>query len=109
MTALSPRPCRFAAPRGWCALWLVTLVFLAQLFAATRHDHDLGAASQHCVACALHAQPDASAPPATLSVAPQGWPLVQVLAAVKPVPAPRRTGGYLLPPAQAPPASAFPY
>ena len=109
MSAPAPRPHRLAAPRGWLALWLVTLVFLAQLFAATRHDHETGATAQHCVACALHAQPHAAPPPAVPAIAPVSVHLVRTLLAPIGADAPATAADYLLPPAQAPPASLLPY
>lgn len=99
------RPCR--ASRGRAAAWVVALaalVFLLQCFAAAaHHDHELAAKSQHCVACALHAQPYAPPPDVQPSPAPLRWTLLHALVpASLAVPAPRPTR-YLTPPSQAPP------
>jgi hypothetical protein len=95
---------RLAAPRGWIALWLAAIVLVAQLLAAAHHDHEIAAKSQHCVACALHAQPYAAPPDAALRTAPFSWtllhPLASLPAAGRHVPA----IDYALPPAHAPPA-----
>lgn len=105
MRAPPPRPQGLAAPRGWLALWLVTLVFLAQLFTSTQHDHELSAKSQHCVACALHVQPHAAPPPALPAPAPAVWHLLRTLAPLAPPASAAPAADYLLPPAHAPPAS----
>lgn len=109
MNTASPRPHRPAAPRGWIALWLVTLVFLAQLFAATQHEHESSAKAQHCVACALHAQPFAAPPPAALAAAPVSWHLVRTLLAPLAARLPLLRADWLLPLAHAPPVSLLPF
>lgn len=109
MSAMPPRSSTQAAPRGWWALWLVTLVFLAQLFAATQHEHESSATAQHCVACALHAQPFAAPPPAALAAAPVSWRLVRTLLAPLAARLPLLRADWLLPLAHAPPVSLLPF
>ncbi|WP_332876367.1 hypothetical protein [Massilia sp. S19_KUP03_FR1] len=101
-----PRP---AAPCGrpaWAA-WLARLlaiVLLVQLFALTQHDHPVSSKSQHCAACALHAQPHAGPPQALPAPAPFSWTLLHAALQVPPLAAPARAAAWLLPPAHAPPA-----
>ncbi|QGZ38047.1 hypothetical protein IP92_05805 [Pseudoduganella flava] len=95
---------RLAAPRGWVALWLAAIVFLAQLLAAAHHDHEVAAKSQHCVACALHAQPHAAPPDAVVRTAPFSWILLHRLAFVPSAGRHVPADDYALPPAHAPPA-----
>ena len=98
---------RRATLRGRAASWVLALaaiVLLLQLFAAAaHHDHELAAKSQHCVACALHAQPHAVPPDAPAVPAPFRWTLLHVIAATPSIDAAPLAAGYLLPPSQAPP------
>ena len=105
--ALPTARIRRSAARGALALWLAVIVLLAQLLAATHHDHEIAAKSQHCVSCALHAQPHAAPPEAALRSAPFSWTLLHALLFA---PAPGRhvaAADYALPPAHAPPS--FPH
>jgi hypothetical protein len=110
MTA-HPRSRSSRVPRGRVASWatsfiavLATLILLVQLFAAVaHHDHELAAKSQHCVACVLHAHPDAAPPDAPPSPAPTGWALRGVLPPFPVTSAAAPPSDHLLPPAHAPP------
>lgn len=107
LAALDPH--RPAAPRGrpaWAA-WLakcLAIVLLVQLFALTQHDHPVSSKSQHCAACALHAQPHAGPPQATLAASPFSWTLLHALFRAPVLAAPAHAAAWLLPPAHAPPA-----
>lgn len=99
------------ATRGRLASWarpfiaaLAAAILLVQLFAAAaHHDHELAAKSQHCVACALHAHPDAAPPDMPPSAAPSGWTLLGMLAPCARAVSLALPADHLLPPAQAPP------
>ena len=105
MTPL-PRPLHHAAAhrgRGACVAWLLAIVLLFQLLVQTQHDHAHASKTHHCVACALHAQPLAGPPAASLAVAPAPV-LVSGLALASHVHAqPGRAVAYFLPPSHAPP------
>lgn len=99
------RPRQHARP-AWAA-WLARLlvvVLLVQLFALTQHDHPLAAQSQHCHACALHAQPHAGPPLALPAPPPFSWTLLAGTVALPARAAAAHSAPWLLPPAQAPPA-----
>ncbi|GGY11782.1 hypothetical protein GJV26_27135 [Massilia dura] len=108
MAAFPRSRSRRAALRGRLASWVVALaaaILLLQLFAAAaHHDHELAAKSQHCVACALHAQPHAAPPEARPAPAPFGWTLLHTLASLPPAFPAAHAARYLLPPSQAPPS-----
>ena len=112
MLALPRSPYRRAFLRSRvasrAASWIAALaaaIFLLQWFAAAaHHDHELAAKSQHCVACALHAQPHGAPPDMAPAPPPLRWMLLQTLAPATPAfPAPP-AARYLLPPSHAPPA-----
>ena len=98
---------RRASLRGRLASWILGLaavILLVQLFAASaHHDHELAAKSQHCVACVLHAHPDAAPPDAPVLPAPSGWTLLGTLSPLSGISSPAAAAGYLLPPSRAPP------
>ncbi len=108
-TLAAANPHRPAAPRGrpaWAA-WLAKLlaiILLVQLFALTQHDHPVSSKSQHCAACALHAQPHAGPPQAALAAAPFSWTVLHALFLAPALAAPTLAASWLLPPAHAPPA-----
>lgn len=111
MSTLARFRLRHAAPRGGAvsraAAWLLALaavILLWQQFAAcAHHEHELAAASQHCVACTLHAQPHAAPPATAPASAPPGWVLLHPMEPAAAARLARRAAAYLLPPAHAPP------
>ncbi|HEX8602388.1 MAG TPA: hypothetical protein VF774_07065 [Pseudoduganella sp.] len=111
MTACPRSRYRRATPRGRVASWalalslaLAAIVLLLQLFAAAaHHDHELAAKSQHCVACALHAQPHGAPPDAQPPPPALHWTLLQILSAIPFIAAAAHAASCVLPPAQAPP------
>jgi len=104
MTDVPIRPRRPAAAHGRHAVWLIVIVFLLQFLGATQHHHEPKAKAQHCVACALHAQPHAAPPGTTLAPLPSGWILLHALVRTEAGRAPAIEADYLLPPAHGPPA-----
>ena len=102
---------RHRAPRGGAAsraaAWLIALaaaVLLWQQFAACAHgDHEVAAASPHCVACALHATPHAAPPAAAPAPAAPAWVLLHPLEPAAAAHPAYRAAAYLLPPAHGPP------
>lgn len=108
MTAPPRSDHRRASPRGRLASWILGLaavILLLQLFAASaHHDHELAAKSQDCVACLLHAHPDAAPPDAPPLSAPSGWTLLRTLSPLSGTASPAPAAGYLLPQLRAPPA-----
>jgi hypothetical protein len=107
MTAAPPRYRRPAALRGRAVLWLFALLFLFQMLGATHHDHEVAAKSQHCVSCALHAQPHAAPPDMAVHPAPVGWMLLHPVLTVDRVAPAAQAARWLLPLPHAPPA--FPH
>ena len=111
MLALPRSPYRRAFLRSRvasrAASWIAALaaaIFLLQWFAAAaHHDHELAAKSQHCVACALHAQPHGAPPDAQQPPPALRWTLLQVLYAIPFIAALAHAASCVLPPAQAPP------
>jgi hypothetical protein len=92
-----------------CALALATLILVLQLFAAAaHHDHELAAKSQHCVACVLHAHPDAAPPDAPPLPLPSAWTLLGVLDPVAGNASQLPPAGRVLPPPRAPPSFPSP-
>jgi hypothetical protein len=107
MTAAQYRPFRQlrpAAMRGRLLPWLAVLVLLFQLLAGAAHHHEASSKTQHCVACALHAQPHAGPPAAVLAPLASGWRLLHALAPALPPSSPVIAADFLRPPPQAPPA-----
>lgn len=107
MTAAQYRPFRQlrpAAARGRLLPWLAVLVLLFQLLAGTEHHHEASSKTQHCVACALHAQPHAGPPAAAMAPVAIAWRLLHALAPLAPPSIRVAAAAFLRPPSHAPPA-----
>ena len=94
-----------AYPARIAIQWLLVALLVFQLFALTRHNHDISVHADDCPSCmlALHFSSSGTAAPPALPTQwlTVGWPIPQAAHLVTPFTPP---AAFLLPPALAPPA-----